>query len=34
MTNTHYKIAKIVARQNKLRAAIDEIVAVIEKHHD
>jgi len=30
MTNTHYKIAKIVARQNELRTAIDEIVNDIE----
>ncbi len=30
MRNTHNKIAKIVARQNELRAAIDEIVADIE----
>ena len=30
MTNTHSKIAKIVAIQNELRTAIDEIVADIE----
>ena len=30
MINTYNKIAKIVARQNELRTAIDEIVAGIE----
>jgi len=30
MTNMHSKIAKIVAKQNEIRAAIDEIVADIE----
>ena len=30
MTNTYNKITKIVARQNELRTAIDEIVTDIE----